>query len=184
MNQRTRLFTILSTLSVLPVGALVAATAFTFSTLAGTPGSVINSVDGIGSAAQFDAPRGVAIDTAGNVYVADGSNNTIRKVSPAGEVTTLAGTAGSAGSSDGTGTAARFNEPFGIAVDSSGTLYVADSSNNAIRRVTAAGVVTTFAGGGGPAARTAQAPRRDSTTLAESRSTPAAHSTWPTTTIT
>jgi hypothetical protein len=127
--------------------ALIAAGSYTFSTLAGTAGTVVNSQDGTGTAAQFDAPRALAVDSAGNIYVGDTGNHTIRKITPSGTVTTLAGQAGSGSRADGTGTAARFHEPFGIAVDSGGTLYVADAANNAIRKVTAAGVVTTFAGG-------------------------------------
>jgi hypothetical protein len=102
--------------------------------------------DGTGSAARFSFPYGVAVDTDGNVYVADGNNNAIRKVSAAGEVTTLAGLAGSSGSTDGTGTAARFSSPFGVTVDSTGNVYVADGGNNTIRKVTPTGVVTTLAG--------------------------------------
>lgn len=126
----------------------LAAIAFTFSTLAGTPGTVVNSQDGNGAAAQFDAPRGIAVDRAGNLYVADTLNNTIRKISPSGDVVTLAGTPGQGGFANGAGAVARFNEPFGVAVDDAGTLYVADASNNAIRKVTSAGVVSTLAGGG------------------------------------
>lgn len=129
---------------------LAFASTFTFTTLAGSSGTVSNSADGTGTAAQFDAPRGVAVDRNGNLYVADTRNNTIRKITPSGTVTTLAGSAGSEGSTNGTGTAARFNEPFGIAVDDNGTIYVADNSNNAIRKITEAGVVTTLAGGGSP----------------------------------
>ena len=114
-------------------------------TLAGLAG-VSGSTDATGSAARFANPTGVAVDGAGNVYVADQSNNTLRKVTAAGEVTTLAGLAGVDGSTDGTGSAARFYSPAGVAVDSSGTLYVADTYNNTIRQVTPAGVVTTLAG--------------------------------------
>ncbi len=104
------------------------------------------NTDGTGSAARFNLPRGVAVDGSGNLYVADYNNHTIRKVTPAGVVTTLAGSAGSPGSADGTGSAARFNGPSGVAVDGSGNLYVADRSNHTIRKVTPAGVVTTLAG--------------------------------------
>ena len=113
------------------------------STLAGLA-RAFGSVDGTGSTARFAGPKGVAVDSSDNVYVADIDNHNIRKITPAGVVSTFAGLAGSPGSSDGTGSAARFNEPIGLAFDAAGTLYVADSKNNAIRKVTPAGVVTTF----------------------------------------
>jgi sugar lactone lactonase YvrE len=114
-------------------------------TCAGTAG-VAGSTDGTGPAALFHSPSGIAIDNGGNVYVADTGNNTIRQITPAGVVTTLAGLAGFSGSADGAGTSARFNQPSGLALDAAGSLYVADTGNSVIRRVTAAGVVTTFAG--------------------------------------
>ena len=117
-------------------------------TLAGSPG-VSGSANGTGSAAQFSYPHGVAVDGSGNVYVTDSGNHTIRKITPAGVVTTLAGSPGGFGSADGTGSAARFANPYGVAVDASGNVYVANSSNSTIRKITPAGVVTTLAGSAG-----------------------------------
>ncbi|MCF6228044.1 MAG: hypothetical protein L3J82_05155, partial [Planctomycetes bacterium] len=119
----------------------------TAETWAGT--ASLGSVDGAGAAARFARPDGVAVDSSGTVYVADRNNHTIRKITAAGVVTTLAGMAGSLGSADGAGAAARFNFPGGVAVDSSGNVYVADSWNDTIRKITAAGVVTTLAGTAG-----------------------------------
>ena len=119
------------------------------STFAGT-GSA-GSTDGPGAAASFKSPSGITIDYYGTLYITDSGNHLIRKITPYGEVTTLAGT-GSAGSVNGTGTAASFNNPFGIALGNSlsgfGYIVVADQSNNLIRKITFAGVVTTFAGSG------------------------------------
>jgi len=116
-------------------------------TLAGSADNSSGSVDGTGTAASFNFPSGLALDSSGNIYVADYSNNKIRKVTPAGVVTTLAGsTDNSSGSADGTGSAAKFNGPSGVALDSSGNIYVADLKNQKIRKITPAGVVTTLAG--------------------------------------
>ena len=114
-------------------------------TLAGLAGYA-GSTDGSGTLARFAGPAGVAVDAAGNLYVADFGNGTIRKVTSAGVVTTLAGLAGNEGSADGTGSAASFQGPSGVALDSATNLYVADSFNNTIRKVSPAGVVTTRAG--------------------------------------
>ncbi|MCC7288710.1 MAG: hypothetical protein IT503_21240 [Burkholderiaceae bacterium] len=111
-------------------------------TIAGAPG-VAGSQDGAAAAARFKDPPGIAVDAAGNLYVADQGNHTIRKITPDGVVSTIAGLAGAAGYADGSGSAARFNNPEGIAVDAAGNVYVADRGNSAIRRITPAGVVST-----------------------------------------
>lgn len=115
------------------------------STLAGTPARV-GSTDGTGADARFFEPRGVAVDAAGNLIVADAENNTIRRITPAGEVVTVAGTAGTAGSADGIGAAARFDFPVAVAADAAGNVYVTDTLNHTIRKITPAGQVTTLAG--------------------------------------
>ena len=117
----------------------------TVSTFAGLAG-VAGSADGAGAAARFDSPSGLAIDRNGNVFVSDTGNHTLRKISPSGQVTTLAGAAGESAALDGLGPAARFNSPLGLAVDSTGTAFVADSGNHLIRRVAPDGSVSTFAG--------------------------------------
>lgn len=117
----------------------------TVTTLAGS-GS-IGSADGTGSAASFNYPVGIATDARGNIYVTDSGNFKVRMVSPAGTVTTLAGS-GSIGSVDATGAAASFSNLGGLALDASGNVYVVDMGNNTIRKITQAGVVTTIAGSG------------------------------------
>ena len=109
-------------------------------------GQFSGSVDGVGAAAAFNQPLGLTQDGAGNVYVADSGNHTIRRIAPDGTVSTLAGLAGSSGATDGTGAAARFSQPAGIAIGPDGDLYVSELQNHLIRRVTTAGVVTTYAG--------------------------------------
>lgn len=133
---------------ILSLSCLCAATlinAQSVSTIAGSASA--GFVNGTGAAAQFFAPSGVAVDGTGNVYVADFLNNSVRKVTSSGVVTTLAGS-GSAGYADGTGSAAMFNSIKSVAVDAAGTVYVADYLNHRIRKITPAGLVSTFAGSG------------------------------------
>lgn len=117
--------------------------------LAGSTTGITGNTNGTTTAARFNGPTGIAVDAAGNIYVADQNNNQIRKITSAGVVTLFAGnTAGTAGSTDGTGSAASFNNPRGVTVDASGNVYVNDSGNFTIRMITPAGVVTTIAGNG------------------------------------
>ncbi len=119
--------------------------AFVVSTLAGTSG-LSGAANGTGTLASFNLPYRVATDSLGNLYVADTGNHVIRKITPAGVVTTFAGSPGQAGTADGNAATARFNSPAGIALDALDTLYVADAGNHTIRKITSAGVVTTIAG--------------------------------------
>lgn len=115
------------------------------STFAGSGNATF--ANGTGAAASFWNPGAIALDGSGNVYVADTSNHRIRKITPGGVVTTLAGS-GSAGSADGVGTAASFNRPIGLAVNGEGVVYVADTSSQRIRKIAPDGSVTTVAGSG------------------------------------
>ncbi|MCF7762216.1 MAG: immunoglobulin domain-containing protein [Verrucomicrobia bacterium] len=117
-------------------------------TLAGVPGAAGND-DGAGGAARFNGPQGVAVDAEGNILVADSGNHTIRRITPDGQVSTLAGSPGSPGASDGVGLVARFTYPYALTVGPSGDIFVADTGNSTIRRITANGFVTTFAGAAG-----------------------------------
>ena len=117
------------------------------STLAGALGQA-GAVDGAGGAARFDSPSGLALTADGALVVSDTGNHTLRRVTLAGAVTTLAGAAGVADFTDGAGGAARFNSPLGLAVAAGGIIFVADCGNHVIRRVTTGGAVTTFAGAG------------------------------------
>jgi len=114
-------------------------------TLAGRSGAN-GSADGVGSDARFKSPTGIAVDRAGIVYVGDSVNETIRRITPEGVVTTLAGVPGIAGSADGASASARFRHPGGLAIDVSGAIYAADENNNTIRRISPTGQVTTVAG--------------------------------------
>jgi sugar lactone lactonase YvrE len=125
-----------------------AASPMKIETIAGRPGAEPHR-DGPAWEAAFSHPTGVVVADSGNVYVADSGNHVIRLVTPEGDVRTFAGMPGVAGGEDGQGQVARFRNPTGIAIDSSGTLFVADSSNCTIRRITPAGSVTTIAGSAG-----------------------------------
>jgi hypothetical protein len=117
------------------------------STFAGPGASAAQgTTDGTGTAALFNAPRGIAIDGNNNLYVADSNNHTIRKITPTGVVTTLAGLGGASGSVNGTGSAARFYIPFSVSSDAGGNIVVADTYNSTIRAITGTGVVTTVGG--------------------------------------
>lgn len=126
-------------------GTTAASDRYVFTTLAGSTGGRSHE-DGAGSAARFGTPRGLAIDAAGNILVADVLNATVRVISPAGVVTTLAGRAHNTSHTDGARSTAAFYNPFGIAVDRWGNVYVSDSYDHTIRKITTGGVVTTLAG--------------------------------------
>ena len=112
-------------------------------TLAGS--TTQGSTNATGNLASFRSPSGITTDASGNVYVADGGNNMIRKITPTGVVTTVAGN-GTSGSANGPGSNASFNFPRGIAVDTAGNIFVSDSWNNMIRKIDTTGTVTTLAG--------------------------------------
>jgi sugar lactone lactonase YvrE len=106
------------------------------------------TLDGTGAQARFNDPQGIAADKSGNLYVAEGAGGTIRRITPEGVVTTLAGSPHTAAFIDGSGNAARFNRPSRLEMDDDGTIYVTDTGNSAIRSVTPAGLVATLAGNG------------------------------------
>jgi gliding motility-associated-like protein len=124
----------------------IPADAQTVTTVAGTAG-VMGNANGQGTAASFNNPHGVAIDPSGNLYIANRFGHTIRKITPSGVVSTFAGS-GLPGATDGNGTNAFFNEPWAVACDSLGNVYVADTKNYKIRKITVSGDVTTLAGTG------------------------------------
>jgi len=145
----------------------------TVTTLAGS-GDTTASVNGTGTAASFYFPNSLAVDASDNIYVTEYATNLIRKVDPTGVVTTFAGN-GAAGQADSTGTSASFNGPSGIAVDKSGNLYVADTYNNVIRKITPAGVVSTIAGSGIAGSRNGKAQSLKKPTINITRRVNVAH---------
>ena len=108
---------------------------------------LFRSQDGFGDTAKFNLPTGITVDRYENVYVADKSNNIIRKIYSSGLVETFAGS-GEEGSSDGMGDSASFNAPYDVAADRMGNIYVADYYNHKIRKINPSGLVETFAGSG------------------------------------
>lgn len=140
-------------LKVTTRGTTVDSPAFEFvftisvSTLAGSSSGF---AEGTGTAAKFAQPYTAAVDADGNVYIADTNNHRIRKITPAGVVTTLAGS--TSGDTDGTGAEAKFNYPYGVATDAAGNVYVADTHNHKLKKITPAGMVTTLAGSSGGSA--------------------------------
>ena len=121
----------------------------TITTVAGTGEFGFGGDEGPATAAQLDFPRGVAVDSAGNLYIADAGNNRIRKVDATGTITTVAGTGEFGfGGDEGLATTARLAFPRGVAVDGAGNLYIADTSNQRIRKVDSTGTITTIAGTG------------------------------------
>ena len=117
-------------------------------TLAGAA-QVPGHVDGVGALARFSDPAGLAIDAQGNVLIADSANHCLRKLTPAGIVTTIAGRPGNAGSADGPAATARFDTPSALAVAKDGTVFVSDTGNHTLRRIGRDGSVSTWAGSAG-----------------------------------
>jgi hypothetical protein len=131
------------------VGPLLTFGPGTITTIAGGHGGGYSGDGGLATAAQLNWPDGIAVDGAGNVYIADWNNNAIRMVTPGGIITTVAGGNGAGYSGDGgAATSAKINGPATVKVDGAGNFYIADYYNNVIRKVTAGGIISTVAGGG------------------------------------
>jgi sugar lactone lactonase YvrE len=143
-NTISSLFVTLLCLGLSPIHAGAIYEPYTVTTFAGW--NDVRSQDAVGKLARFYRPYGVISDSAGNFFVADSGNSTIRKITPDGTVTTIAGVAGMKGSNDGQGSEARFNFPTDIAIDGEGNLYVVDLNDHTVRKITPDAVVTTLAG--------------------------------------
>ena len=146
LNRRTRIACLvaLATLLCPPVSAAAPTPVYRWTTLTGR--ASMGSEDGPVADARFNSPAGLAQDLAGNLYVADYRNHTVRKISPAGIVSTIAGKAGEPGNADGIGAEARFTLPWGLSADIVGNVYVYESGRGVIRQITPAGVVSTIKG--------------------------------------
>jgi len=121
----------------------------TISTVAGTGTAGSSGDNGAGASAQLNQPEGLALDKSGNLYIADSGNNRVRKVTPAGTISTFAGTGGGTSTGDGGAAAsATLNLPFGLAVDASGNVFIAEFGGNRVREVSTAGTISTVAGSG------------------------------------
>jgi len=136
---------LLLTILTVSVLAIVSRAQDSVTTFAGQA-LVTGATNGLGTNALFNDPAAIAVDAGGNFYVADSQNNVIRLITTNGTVTTFAGQFGIAGTKDATGTNALFNSPMGLAFDANSNLFVSDTGNNTIRKVTPAGSVSTFAG--------------------------------------
>src|ERR1700761_4785551 len=140
------------TVSPVNSGGTIPATVYgQVTTVAGSVFGTSGYTNATGTSSRFNQPQAVVEDASGNLYIADALNNVIREITSAGVVTTFAGSStGASGFTDGTGTAALFNTPAGLAIDPSGNLFVSDKSNNAIRKITPTAVVSTFYSTTGP----------------------------------
>ena len=151
VKSRTTLRALLGALVLgLLITAVVLAATGDISTVAGTGVAGFNG-DGIAATAQVKSPLGVAVDSAGNIFIADSSNNRVRKIDTSGNISTVAGTGTGPFNGDGiAATSANIGLPSGIAIDSAGNIFIADTDNDRIRKVDTSGNISTVAGNGTP----------------------------------